>query len=82
MDDTVIHALRLYLDDAINFDSLEDCIIPIAFEAQAEDGGLVFQMVAEVAYAKARVLDEATFRQRVAEALERQQDDGVRVVAS
>ena len=66
MEDRVIHALRLYLDDAIDFDSLEDCIIPIAFEAEPEDDGPVFEVVAEIAYVKDRVSDEGTFRKRVA----------------
>ena len=64
MDDRVIHALRLYFNDTIDFDSLEDRIVPIAFEA--EDGGLVFEVVAEIAYVKDRVSDEGTFRERVA----------------
>ena len=63
MDDRVIHALRLYFNDTIDFDSLEDRIVPIAFEA--EDGGLVFEVVAEIAYVKDRVSDEGTFRERV-----------------
>ena len=63
MEDRVIHALRLYFNDTIDFDSLEDRIVPIAFEA--EDGGLVFEVVAEIAYVKDRVSDEGTFRERV-----------------
>lgn len=63
MDDRVIHALRLYFNDTIDFDSLEDRIVPIPFEA--EDGGLVFEVVAEIAYVKDRVSDEGTFRERV-----------------
>ena len=65
MDDRVIHALRLYFNDTIDFDSLEDRIVPIAFEAEAEDGGLVFEVLAEIAYVKDRVSDEGTFRERV-----------------
>ena len=81
MDDRVIHALRLYLNDTIDFDSLEDCIIPIAFEVEAEDGGLVFEVVAEIAYVKDKVSNEGTFRARVAEVLARQRDSGVPAVA-
>ena len=66
MDDGVIRALRLYLNDSIDFDSLEDRIIPVAFEAEAEDGGPVFEVVAEIAYVKDRVSDEGVFRERVA----------------
>ena len=80
MDDRVIYALRLYLNDSINFDSLEDRIIPIAFEAEAEDGGLVFEVVAEIAYVKDKISDEGTFRERVAEVLVGKRDGGVRVV--
>ena len=73
MEDRVIHALRLYLNDTIDFDSLEDHIIPVAFEAEAEDGGLVYEMVAEIAYVKDRVSDEGMFRERVAGLVARQQ---------
>ena len=79
MDDRVIHALRLYFNDTIDFDSLEDRIVPIAFEA--EDGGLVFEVVAEIAYVKDRVSDEGTFRERVAGLVARRRSDEVRVMA-
>ena len=81
MEDRVIHALRLYLDDAIDFDSLEDCIIPIAFEAEPEDDGPVFEVVAEIAYVKDRVSDESTFKARVTEVIARELDDSVTAVA-
>ena len=45
MGDIDTHALRLCLNCTIDFDSLEDRIIPIAFEAEAQDGGLVFEVV-------------------------------------
>ena len=79
MDDRVIHALRLYLNDSIDFDSLEDRIIPIAFEDEVEDGGLVFEVVAEIAYVKDKVSGETTFKARVAGILARQRDGGVKV---
>ena len=81
MDDRVIHALRLYLNDSIDFDSLEDHVIPIAFEDEAEDGGLVFEVVSEIAYVKDRVLGEGMFRERVAGLVSRRRSDEVRVVA-
>ena len=65
MEDRVLHTLRLYLDDAFDFDSLEDHIIRMAFQAEAEDGGPVFEVVAEIAYVKDKVSDEETFRERV-----------------
>ena len=65
MDDRVIYALRLYLNNNIDFDSLEDHIIRMAFQAEAEDGGLVFEVMAEIAYVKDKVSDEETFRERV-----------------
>ena len=65
MDDRVIYALRLYLNNNIDFDSLEDHIIRMAFQAEAEGGGLVFEVVAEIAYVKDKVSDEETFRERV-----------------
>ena len=79
MDDRIIHALRLYLNDTIDFDSLEDRIVPIAFEA--EDGGLVLEVLAELAYVKDRVSDEGMFRERVAGLVARRRSDEVRVVA-
>ena len=81
MDDRVIYALRLYLNDNIDFDSLEDRIIPIAFEAESQDGGLLFEVVAEIAYVKDKVSDEGMFRERVAEVLARQRDDTVPAIA-
>ena len=65
MDDRVIRALRLYLNDTIDFDSLEDRIVPIAFEAEPKDDGLVLEVLAEIAYVKDRVSDEGAFRERV-----------------
>ena len=79
MDDRIIHALRLYLNDTIDFDSLEDRIVPIAFEA--EDGGLVLEVLAELAYVKDRVSDEGMFRERVAGLVAWRRSDEVRVVA-
>ena len=65
MEDRVLHTLKLYLDDAFDSDSLEDRIIRMAFQAEAKDGGLVFEVVAEIAYVKDKVSDEETFRERV-----------------
>ena len=49
--------------------------------AEAEDGELVFEMVAETAYVKDRVSGEGMFRERVAGLVARRRSDGVRVVA-
>ena len=65
MDERVIRALRLYFNDAIDFDALGDRIAPIAFQAEAEDGGPVFEVVAEIAHVKDRVSGEGAFRERV-----------------
>ena len=48
MDERVIRALRLCFNDAIDFDALGDRIAPIAFQAEAEDGGPVFEVVADL----------------------------------
>ena len=42
MDDQVLKAVSLYLDGGIDFDSLEDRIIPLAFKADPKKGGLVY----------------------------------------
>ena len=65
MDDQVLQSVSLYLDGGIDFDALEDRIIPIAFRADPQKGGLVYQLVAEIAYVKDSVSDEPTFKSRV-----------------
>lgn len=73
MDDQILKVVSLYLDGGIDFDSLEDRIIPLAFKADPKRGGLVYQLVAEIAYVKDRVSDEPTFKARVTEIVSRRE---------
>ena len=76
MDEKVLEILRLYLSGELDFDSLEDRVVVIAFAA--DDRGrqlvsIVYEVLAEIAYVKDRVLDEATFKTRMAGIVARQQ---------
>ena len=66
MDKRVLEILRLYLKGDIDFDSLEDQVVLLAFKADAQDGQLVYEVLAEIAYVKDKVSDESTFKTRIA----------------
>ena len=69
MDKRVLEILRLYLSGDIDFDSLEDQVVLLAFKGDDQDGQLVYEVLAEIAYVKDKVSDESTFKTRVAEAV-------------
>ena len=67
MNTIILEMLRSYLIGDFDFDSLEDRVIVLAWEADGEDSHLVDQIAVEIAYVKDEVSDEATFKARVAE---------------
>ena len=66
MDKRVLEILRAYLSGDIDFDSLEDQVVLLAFKAGDQDGQLVYEVLAEIAYVKDKVSDESTFKDRIA----------------
>ena len=79
MDKRVLEILRLYLSGDIDFDSLEDQVVFLAFKADDQDGQLVYEVLAEIAYVKDKVSDESTFKTRIAGTVTKQ-SAGVRTV--
>ena len=67
MTDKILETLRLYLIGDIDLDSLEDRIIPFAWDTEFTDQDLIDQIAVEIAYIKDGVSDESTFRKRIAE---------------
>ena len=65
MDKRVLEILRLYLNGEMDFDSLEDQVVRIAFKADDQDGQIVYEVLAEIAYVKDRVSDGPTFTDRI-----------------
>ncbi len=80
MNKRVLEILRLYLSGDIDFDSLEDQVVFLAFEADDQDGQLAYEVLAEIAYVTDKVSDESTFKTRIAETVTRQRT-GVRTVS-
>ncbi len=66
MTDQILETLRLYLNGDIDLDSLEDRIIPLAWDTDF-DQHLIDQIAFELIYIKDGVSDESIFRTRVAE---------------
>ena len=67
MTDKVLETLRLYLLGDIDLDSLEDRIIPFAWDTEFADQDLIDQIAVEIAYIKDGVSDESLFKARMAE---------------
>ena len=67
MNSRVFEILRSYLIGDIDFDTLEDRVIPLAWEVDGEDRDLVDQIAVEIAYVKDDASDENLFRVRVAD---------------
>ena len=74
MDAVILEMLRSYLNGDFDFDSLENRIIPLAWEVDGGDRDLVDQIAVEIAYVKDELSDEATFKARVAEIAALQRD--------
>ena len=67
MTDEIFKTLKLYLAGEIDIDSLEDRIIPFAWETEFEDQELLDAILFELIYIKDGLTDESAFRARIAE---------------
>lgn len=67
MTGEIHETMRLYLNGDIAIDSLEDRIIPFAWETEFEDQELLDAILFELIYIKDGLTDESAFRTRVAE---------------
>ena len=67
MNHQILKTLQLYLLGDIDIDSLEDRIIPLAWETAFKDQELLDEILFELIYIKDGVSDESIFRTRVAE---------------
>ena len=67
MTDEIFKTLELYLAGEIDIDSLEDRIIPFAWETEFEDQELLDAILFELIYIKDGLTDESAFRTRIAE---------------
>ena len=67
MTDEIFKTLQLYLAGEIDIDSLEDRIIPFAWETEFQDQELLDAILFELIYIKDGLSDESIFRTRIAE---------------
>ena len=67
MTDKILEAILLYLNGDIDLDTLEDRIIPFAWDDDFEDQELVDRIAFELIYIKDGLSDESIFRTRVGE---------------
>ena len=72
MKDKILEILREYLSGGMDIDALEDQVVPLAWSVEGEDADLIDEVAAELSYVKDRVLDEATFKTRMAGIVARQ----------
>ena len=71
MNNNVFEALKLYLNESIDLDSLEYRAITLAWDDELEDQDLVDRIAIELVYIKDGVSDESIFRERMAEIADR-----------
>lgn len=74
MNHQILKAVQLYLMDDIDVDSLEDRIVPLAWETEFKDQDLLNEILVELIYIKDGLSDEPIFRTRMAEILAQTQD--------
>ena len=67
MTDKILETLKLYLNDDIDLDSLEDRTIPLAWDNDFKDQDLLNEIMVELIYIKDGVSDESIFRTRITE---------------
>ena len=67
--DKALDALNLFLKGDIDLDTLEDRVIPLAWNSKYENQDLVDLISIELAYVKDGISDEALARERLAEAM-------------
>ncbi len=65
MTDFVLETLKLYLDGQIDLVTLEDRIIPLAWNADCDGRDIIDQIAIEMAYVRDNVSDEDLFKARV-----------------
>ena len=66
-DHIAMDALNFYLKGDIDLDALEERVLPLAWDAEFEDQELIGSILIEIAHINDGMLDEAAFRERVAE---------------
>ncbi len=74
MNDEILKTVQLYLMGDIDMNSLEDRIIPFAWETEFEDQELLDAILFELIYIKDGLSDESIFRTRMADILSQAQD--------
>ena len=67
MNARILEILRSYLIGDIDFNTLEDRVIPLAWEVDDEYRDFVDQIAVEISYVKDDASDEDLFRVRVAD---------------
>lgn len=67
MNHQILKTIQLYLLGDIDIDSLEDRIVPLAWDTEFEDQELLDEILFELIYIKDGVSDEPIFRTRMAE---------------
>ena len=63
----ILKAVKLYLTGDIDIDSLEDRIVPLAWETEFKNQELLDEILFELIYIKDGVSDESIFRTRMTE---------------
>ena len=67
MNSSILELLSSYLIGDLDFDSFEDLVIPLAWEADGPEQDLIDRIAAEIALVKDGVSDETMFRARIEE---------------
>ena len=64
MDKEALQSLELYLNGAIDFETFEDQIVWLAFDAEATEEAIVFELLTEIIYVRDGLSDDEMFRAR------------------
>ena len=64
-DNIALDALKLYINGDMDLDTLEERIIPLAWDNDFKDQELIGELFIEIAYINDGVSDEDIFRERV-----------------
>ena len=76
-DNIALETLSLYLNGEIDFEALEERIIPLGFDDTFEHQDLVDLITIEIAYILDGISDEPLFRERVVEAVSSHYGPGI-----
>ena len=74
MNDEILKTVQLYLMGDIDIDSLEDRIVPLAWETEFKDQELLDEILFELIYLKDGLSEESIFRARMVEIVVSKQD--------